>query len=261
MRAAIACFVALSVGLPAASGDDDLRQAWEAFTRGRQQIADTAAARKSFAEAARLAAQASGGAKIRRLEGHAALLAGDIAQAIRAYRRGLLVDPDDEALRRGLDLARSRVEYATAEDRQQLTWRGPAESPSRWLLRRWGVAVVAFGSSLTTVLWARWRVSGRRRLGLLVGVTACATVLVSGAWWWERHERPRETVQDFLVIRRPTAIHSGDHFAFPLRRETPLPAGVEARLLHRAAEWVQIELFDGTVGWVPADTVWAVASE
>lgn len=261
MRAAIPCLLLLMVSLPGAKDDEYLRQAWEAFDRGRQQRGDAVAAERSFAEAARLAAQVPGGKLIRRLEGDAALLAGDIPHAIEAYRRGLLVDPDDADLRRGLELARSRVAYVSANDRQQLTWRGPAESDLRWFLRRWGIEAVALASSLTALALGRWLVARRWRRLLPAAGAACLMLVLASAWWWERHEREWETVRDFVVIRQTTTIHTGNHSAFPPRRETPLPPGVEARLRHRAANWLQIELFDGTVGWIPAETVRVVPSE
>ncbi|MCX7702347.1 MAG: hypothetical protein N2039_15845 [Gemmataceae bacterium] len=261
MRGAIPCLVLLTVSLPIAKRDEYLRRAWDAFDRGRQQRDDTAAARRSFAEAARLAAPVPGGKWIRRLEGHAALLAGDIPHAIEAYRRGLLVDPDDADLRRGLELARSRVEYTTADDRLQLTWRGPTDSGFRWFFRRWGIGAVAIASSLTALALGRWWASRYWRRLLPAAGAACLTLVLAGAWWWERQEREWETVRDFVVIRQMTMIHTGNHSAFPPRRETPLPPGVEARLRYRAADWLQIELFDGTIGWVPAEAVRVVPSK
>ena len=47
-------------------------------------------------------------------------------------------------------------------------------------------------------------------------------------------------------------VRSGNGFAYPRRYDVPLNRGVEARLLYARADWLQIELSGGEVGWVPA---------
>jgi hypothetical protein len=47
-------------------------------------------------------------------------------------------------------------------------------------------------------------------------------------------------------------LRKGNGPSFPPRFDTPLNRGVEASLLYRRGDWLQIELSGGEVGWVPA---------
>ncbi len=255
MRVEIFSVVALALAVPETGGNDHLRLAWEAFSRGRELRRDPFAARRSFAEAAHHASQAPGGATVRRLEGHAALLAGDIAHAIAAYRRGLQKDPDDAGLRHGLTRARSLVAYSSAKDRQELIWNEPVNSRFRQVVRRWGIIIVALAATVACLALRRALVFRSKRYWATFGLATVWTFVVMGAWWWERHQRWSDAAGRFVVIQKTTTIYTGNHESFPPRRDDPVPVGVEARATNQIGEWLQIELADGSVGWVPVASV------
>src|SRR5437764_4421531 len=102
--------LSLAVG-PAFADDPGLREAQQAFRNGTNSRADEPAARGYFREAARAYWNAIAAEHYRtpgswRMYGNSLLLSGNVPRAVYAYRCGLALDPDDEGLRRGLDLAR-----------------------------------------------------------------------------------------------------------------------------------------------------------
>jgi hypothetical protein len=51
--------------------------------------------------------------------------------------------------------------------------------------------------------------------------------------------------QDGVLLRK------GNGFSYPLRAETPLNRGAEARLRHERGDWLQVVLTTGEIGWLP----------
>jgi uncharacterized protein YgiM (DUF1202 family) len=65
-----------------------------------------------------------------------------------------------------------------------------------------------------------------------------------------------ETTHPLVIVATDgLLLRKGDGLAFPARYDTVVNRGVEASLLFERAEWVQIELSGGEVGWVPSDAV------
>lgn len=63
----------------------------------------------------------------------------------------------------------------------------------------------------------------------------------------DRHHHPLVIATDGVLLR------AGNGLAYPLRMDTPLNRGVEARLLYIRGEWIQIELANQETGWIPRD--------
>jgi hypothetical protein len=229
--------------------DRDLEQAINRFHEAMDPSENSESARLKFRQAAELAARVKGGSALRRLEGHAALLAGDLPHAIEAYRLGLMLDPDDTTTRQALDLARSQVDYATPEERRQLETAFPDEFLGRRWLRRWGTLMAGVVSTLAAVVWLCGKTIHRLVLAAMLESIA---LFIGGAWYFDRHDRLVNQPTSLVVIRTPTWLRTGNHEEFPPRRDHLLPAGVEARLLSRHEDWVRVELADGTIGWIPA---------
>jgi len=175
------------------------------------------------------------------------LLAGELSQAIYAYYWGFIRYPDDAEIRRCLEYARSRVAYAGPAEREALAprpdlfaWPTPLMQANSWIL------VAAIGC-ISWFCFGRWLVTRRPRwilvfaLGLAV---ACGLAVISLGGHWDR---PRYGA----VVSEPVILRTGDGPSYLPRREMPLPAGVEVRLITNTGGWGQVELADGTVGWLP----------
>jgi hypothetical protein len=86
-------------------------------------------------------------------------------------------------------------------------------------------------------------------------IAATLTLAVAAAWVGERVQRRSCDAIPFAVVAQPTILRSGDGPSFMPRRDVPLPAGVEGRVVKNSGSWLQIELADGTVGWFPTSSV------
>jgi hypothetical protein len=180
-------------------------------------------------------------------------LAGDLGRCIADYRRGLRAFPHDPDLRHGLSFARGRVEYPLVGDLADAA--RPRDPPG--LLDRVPVSVTRL-AALVVALWAiGWFVLARAwvtaRGGLAAGGAALVlAALLIGAWLvWEDGRRRAHWAEPAAVVTGPADLRTGNSTEYPKRMEGRLPAGVEVRVLTERGGWRQIELADGTVGWVP----------
>lgn len=187
-------------------------------------------------------------------QGNAALLAGDLPQAILSYRRGLRLAPGDPDLRRNLAFARDQVAYPPSSR----LGRPPADPWPSWLSRgvaRWclGGALVFYGLGWLSL--TRWFMTRRGRLRSLAAVSFLAALLAGAvpAWSWlaaYRHNQQDARHPLVVIARDDLLLRKGNGPAYPAAYDTPLNRGVEARLLFDRGDWLQIELVGGEVGWV-----------
>src|SRR5258707_15011964 len=138
-----------------------------AFQQGRAARGTPSDPRPFFREAAEhyeaLRRRGHDQAALHQAQGNAAFLAGDLPQAILAYRRGLLRTPGARDLRANLAHAREQVAYPTAGS----FGRPPVSHWPPWLPRPtvgtvFAVAVVFY--CLTWLALMRWRMTRRVRL-------------------------------------------------------------------------------------------------
>jgi hypothetical protein len=258
-RAAVGTFVLLCL-LPAlaAAGvwsDEPLRGPEEWFREGlRLQEQSPKEAREAFREAARrygeLRLRGSHSPALCRNEGNAWLLSGDVARAIVSYRRGLLLAPNDAALRANLAYAREQVAHAAPGG----FGRPPIDNRPPWLPRigpLWLLALTLGLYSAACVLFTRWRMTRRGGMLVVAGVLLAAAVLPGTALALEEWQRREEKAHPLVVIAEDgVLLYKGNGTAYP-HYEAPLSAGVEARLRFERGDWLQIELAGGEVGWVP----------
>jgi hypothetical protein len=184
--------------------------------------------------------------------GNAYLLAGDLPQAILSYHRGLHLAPADDALRQNLTQAREQVVYppegslGRPGNERRPPWL--PRLPSEWLV----IAAFVF-YSLAWLSLTRWWMTRRGRLlvGGLVAFLAAGVVTAALVVTVQQ----QETHPLVVIARDGVLLRRGDGLRFPLRYETPVNRGVEARLLFERGAWVQIELAGGEIGWVPRDYV------
>jgi hypothetical protein len=228
-----------------------LAEAEAAFRQGAADRDNAVMARRSFRAAADLYDRAwLAGERTPGVATNAArssLLAGDLAGAVAACRRGLAVWPDDDELLRTLDLARRQVAVPDEADIPRPPAIGPGSMWGWWpavALGLYTLGCLAVTRTLMTRRWS-WRLASISMLGVAVGVTAVG--------WWHADAEQRRWGEPVGVVRGPDGVvlRVGDGEAYPRRRETTLPPGYEVRLLGRRGGWRQGELPDGTVGWLP----------
>jgi hypothetical protein len=182
--------------------------------------------------------------------GHAHLLAGELPEAILAYRRGLRLDPANGDLQQGLSAARAQVVYAA----DGVGW-PPDSSRLPWLPRlrsEWLLAAAVVFYLLGCLALTRWLMT-RRPLLFRLGVPALlAAVVLTVLVVLAARVEAQQTAQPLVVITEDgVVLRKGNGLTFPPRCESPLNRGVEARLLFQRGDWLQIELATGEVGWVP----------
>ena len=261
-------FVALALGLQssramASDPNADLGAladaARAAFREGIAHRGDGRQARADFRRAAeyygRLSAKFAQAPEVYLARGNAWLLAGDVAQAILAFHDGLRRFPSNERLRLALDHARSQVVYERPEDRVALAPRVDRYAAWKRWLAGWGAYAVALVSILGWFLASRWVATRRTSLLAGAGVVLAAAVAIAAAYFIEQRQHRRQLNEHLIVVTRPTTLYSGDGTAYPPRRESPLPSGVEAWVKHRREMWLQVELADGSLGWLPRSSV------
>lgn len=244
----------LCVILAASPYGSTLQEAEAAFRAGVAAREVDTRAKPLFRQAAdayaRLRHQGANNSALHQNEGNACMLAGDPAGAILAYHRGLRLDPANDSLRQGLAFARSNVAFHSAEQRQRFAPREDTTAALCRALHRFGLIVIGLFTSSGTMLLTAWAVTRRPRW-LMTGVLAVSTAgLLTGAYVWASDHRTKGNGR--AVVSEPVLLRSGNGSSFPLRHEAPLPAGTEATLHFRGGAWNQVQLADGTIGWLPA---------
>jgi tetratricopeptide (TPR) repeat protein len=192
--------------------------------------------------------------------GNAYLLADDLPRAILSYRNGLGLSPNDPDLRESLAEARQRVVYPASGD----LGRPRSDDRLPWLpyLRPgWLMFAAAACYVLGCIGLTRWRMVWRGRL-LVAGLLVMLFAGVLSGWLTLRAAEQRESEVHPLVVivRDGVLLRRGNSMVFPPRYDTPINRGVEGRLLFERGDWVQIELSNGEIGWVPRHAVLVDAS-
>jgi hypothetical protein len=246
--------VAVLTLLPAQAPADLAERAATAFEEGVALRGTAEKARPRFREAAELYEELRRrgvrSAALYRNLGNASLLADDVPRAVLAYRRGMRLAPDDADLQPGLAAARERVAAGpegtasrAADDRPP--WL-PRLRPA-WLF--WA-AVLCYALACGGVTrWLMTRTAGPLWLAgiALVGAAALGMAVV-----WQARLEADEAARPLVVIAEDVYLRLGDGPGYPKRYEAPLAAGTETRLLSERGGWLQVEVADGTAGWVPA---------
>jgi hypothetical protein len=191
-----------------------------------------------------------------RAQGNAWLLAGDLPRAILAYQRGRALDPSDLALRQCLAHARDKVRYPA----ESAFGRPPVDNRPPWLPyigpTPLVLGVLTVGYTLACALLARWWLrSDPRALFFATVGFSLIVVAVAGLWLVVVHDRADADRPLVVVASNDVYLLRGNGPAYPRAHSTPMGAGVEARLLVRRGDWLQIELSGGELGWVPASAV------
>jgi tetratricopeptide (TPR) repeat protein len=177
--------------------------------------------------------------------GNAFTRAGDMGQAIAAYREAERLAPRDPDLRVNLQFVRSQVQGPTLAPGRRERWLGTLT------LNEWAVlASIALWSWLLVLtaghIWPAAKQS-LRLLRLFGGVGTAGLCLLLGAAYWATSSPA------VIVIVRDAAARSG-----PLdEAQTVFTVhdGAELALLDRQNEWCQVDAGDRRIGWLKRDQV------
>ena len=241
-------FSATMIASPPSAADE--------YRAGLESRADAVQARLHFLRAAEEFERAWNSGErtteIARNMAQARFLAGDAGRAIRDYRRGLRLAPHDRELQQGLNSVRDRIAYPLASDRG--TSLSPIETRSAldriavsWHRLAWGAIAL---SALGWFTLARgWKTSRRGLLGLGLGSIIVAAAF--GGWlWWEDHRLRSHWAEPTAIVVSATDLRTGNSEEYARRMAVRLPAGTELRVLGERGGWLQVELPDGTAGWL-----------
>lgn len=192
--------------------------------------------------------------------GNAEYLAGRPERALWAYRSGLLLAPNDRALREGLALARARVTYPADGSliRAVESWPAwlPRPSPGS-LFAVVGASYVLACLFVTLWLW-------RRGATILIGAGAAVVLLFVSLFglWNSARAAEDDRRHPPVVIVTETSLYRGNAASYPTDPDVPtLPRGLEARLLGRRGGWLRVQLAGGPSGWVPETAALVVGDD
>jgi hypothetical protein len=199
-----------------------------------------------------LQAQGHGDGRFSLNHGNAHFLAGNLPEAILAYRRAERLIPNDARLRANLaEARRAVVDAPTGREATSSSWAPQLSRPFqvRLAFGCYLAAWIALGFSLLQS--ARWPYLGGLAL-LLVAIGLGLAV-----YGVEARDRERPVV---IVTGDGVALRRGNGVSYPLVEvngvAVKLNRGVEGRVrATRPNGWVQLALDNGLVGWVPGDLV------
>jgi hypothetical protein len=252
-KAAAAAIVLIALAAPSAHASplDDGRAAYqeamEVNANASVRKAAFARAELSFGEAVRATPDRP---ELLADWGNAALGAGDVATATLAYRRTLVLDPDN---------ARARKNLGWLHTRQVEMFRPAAAGATDTLLffhswpRPKKLVVGSAAFALAILLFVPW--AGRRRRGL-TGVAilplAIWVAMIASVVLEDSHG-------DDAVVMDDVVMRAADSAGAPAALSQPLPRGTEVTVLERRDSWTRIRISNGTAGWVPDGAVERIA--
>ncbi len=261
MRALIALAIALigvSADASARSDEEVVADAQAAFRQGVLNKNKLLQARKDFAQATdaylELHQRGIRNPALYRHLGNAAVLADRWPEANWAYHMGLKLDPNHPDLREHLTRARGKVLYPSAGQ-----GRLDADTWPIWLRRPSPVELsIAFALSYSLFWIAGTGAIFMRNFWLIfLTIVFISIAIASGAALRleaDHAETDRRT--PLVVIADNTPFYLGNGPSYEQHKGVPLlPRGLEARLIHRRGDWVQIRLSTGEVGWLPRGLV------
>ena len=178
--------------------------------------------------------------------GNAWFKAGELGQAIAAYRQAEQLDPRDPDLRANLQFVRNQVQGPTlAADRWQV-WAG------RLTVNEWSwLAMIALWTWFTLLIvleWRPWLKPALRGYLYAAGASACGLGLCLAMIVYTRHS------ERIGIVTSPEAIaHIG-----PLE-ESPsafiLHDGAELKVFDEKDQWLQVNTGASRSGWIHRDQV------
>jgi tetratricopeptide (TPR) repeat protein len=190
--------------------------------------------------------------------GNAALQAEDLGQAVLAYRRALLLDPDHPRARLNLQHARSLLPAWVPRPAG-----GGALDTFFFWHRTWSraeraaLAALAFAAAVLLVAAAvRWRRPLLRNFAVLPALIWLGLLT---SLWLESDSATHQAV--IITPGGEPALSADDPSARPVF-SNPLPDGTEVTVVERREGWANVRLADDSRGaWVRSGSIAAVAGK
>lgn len=257
-RALCLCLLLLPAASRAATSDEQLLQrATTAFEQGvhaRGTPQESTLFQEAAADFAELRQRGYRSPALCLDEGNACLLANDLPGAILAYRRGLDLAPNDGRLRAGLKYARAQVAYPHSALGRQPAERWPPWLPRPTPFAGWTALFAVYG--LAWIFLMRWWITRQRKVLVLAGCSLAVALLIGVGLAWSFRQRQWLAGRPLVVIAQADVyLRMGNGPLYERRFDAPVARGVEARLQTERNGWLQIELADGAIGWVPRSAV------
>jgi hypothetical protein len=188
--------------------------------------------------------------------GNANLQAGDLPQAILAYRRGLEQHPLHANLWENLEAARDMVAYPDDAWRH----RPAGDNLPPWLPRPSPDSLLYAALAFYALAWlavAGWLVWRRRAIGIVAILLFLTAIPFAGGWQYLEFERMQDARHPLVVVAvNSVTLRRGNGSLYPQHPRLPLVnRGMEARLVNQRGDWVQLEFPGGDVGWLPRGAV------
>lgn len=177
-------------------------------------------------------------------------LTGRPDRAIHALRQGLSEHPHHRDLQRWLQSIRDQIPLPQGTPLQLALKARPLPGKLMGLDYTSGMILVLLLSLVASVMLIA-RITWDR--GGWLGISAVAmfggtlSLLLDDSDCQARKEWTRPC---YIVPPGGCELHTGNSTEYPRRFETRIPTGVELFILHERGGWYQVELPDGSVGWV-----------
>ncbi|WP_020471670.1 SH3 domain-containing protein [Zavarzinella formosa] len=236
-----------------------VEQAEDAYRRGLETRDRATVARGHFREAAiqyDLAWEDTNRSPgLARHRAQAWFLAGDTGRSILAYRDGLKLFPEDQALLSGLRFTREQVILPPMADLADACRPMPppvsqqAIPPMAFFLVFVAMSIAGGG------LLLQWL--SRRRIESLFAGLIFSTLAWGGVWTWHstQEQHADHWAKPVAVLTEPAFLRTGNNAEFPKRFDQPIPAGVETTPLEERGGWLYVRLPGGQPGWLPLTAI------
>lgn len=179
----------------------------------------------------------------------------EIAKAILNYERALLLEPGDEDINFNLTLAQSKIVDKVSEPYRIFFTVWIENVINLFAMGTWAiVAIVAFILFLAALLLFLFsNKMGLRKSGFIVALLSLVITIFANVAAW--HHYDRQTNRTAAIVMQPSVT----------AKSTPDNSGTDLFVIHEGRKvnitddtmkgWKEIELEDGTIGWVPADAI------
>ncbi len=183
--------------------------------------------------------------------GNARAFAGDLGEAVLAYRRALVIDPENARAR---DALRSIRATLGIEDHEEEASTGLVRALFFWHdALSFGTRRALFGGLWIAGLALAVLAIRRRRLRIPAGLVVAAAVALFVSLTLTDAEGSGEAAA-VLLVRSDG--RTGDGTFYSVSHSAPLPAGAELTVLEtRDGGWVHARLRDGTTTWLSTRSV------
>lgn len=184
---------------------------------------------------------------------NAYLLKGDVGRAIVNYRRSEKLDSANRDAKKNLAFARSRrVDAVELTEKKRVLktlffWHYDFSLPRRFI-----AACVSFAGLMAVFTLMLW-------FGRKTWFNVCAVIFFAGLFcfassvWVEHFAGSRQVCG--VIVAKEVIARQGDGMNYPASFKEPLHSGTEFEVIRQQSGWVNIELSDGSKGWLPDSSV------